>query len=101
LHWAPRPGLAFGPASARAGPAWQLCGTLHTLSAKDERLASRHLETSTVFSGFLNTIQNNLIEAIGDVIRYDIKKISAARFVPAEIDESKDVTNKAQISVII
>jgi len=31
---------------------------LHTLAAKDERLA-RHLETSTVFSGFSNIIQND------------------------------------------
>jgi len=44
---------------------------LHTLVAKDERLA-RHLETSTVFSGFLNIIQKHLIAAIGDVVRYDI-----------------------------
>ena len=72
---------------------------LHTLAAKDERLA-RHLETSTVFSGFSNKIQNNLIAAVGDVVRYDIKEISAAPFVAAEVDESTDVTNKAQISVI-
>ena len=45
---------------------------LHTLAAKDERLA-RHLETSTVFSGFSNIIQSDLIAAIGDVVRYDIK----------------------------
>ena len=38
------------------------------------------METSTVFSGFSNIIQNDLNEAIGDVIRYDIniKKASAA-----------------------
>jgi len=66
---------------------------LHTLAAKGERLA-RHLETSTVFSGFSNIIQNDLIEAIGDVIRYDIKEISAAPFVVAEVDESTIVTNK-------
>jgi len=41
------------------------------LAAKDERLA-RHLETSTVFSGFANIIQNNLIAAIGDVVRLDV-----------------------------
>jgi len=35
---------------------------LHTLAAKDERLA-RHLETSPVFSGFSNIIQNDLIAA--------------------------------------
>ena len=73
---------------------------LHTLAAKDERLA-RHLETSTVFSGFSNIIQNNLSEAIGDVIRCDIKGISAAPFIAAEVGESTDVTNKAQISVIM
>jgi len=66
---------------------------LHTLAAKGERLA-RHLETSTVFSGFSNIIQNDLIEAIGDVIRYDIKEISAAPFFAAEVDESTIVTNK-------
>ena len=31
-----------------------------------------------MFSGFSNMIQNDLIAAIGDVIRYDIKEISAA-----------------------
>jgi len=74
--------------------------TLHTLAAKDERLA-RHLETSTVFCGFSNIIQNDLIEATGDVIRNDIQEISAAPFVAADGDESTDVTNKGQISVII
>jgi len=53
---------------------------LHTLAAKDKRLA-RHLETSTVFSGFSNIIQNDLIAAIGDGVRYDIKKISGAHLL--------------------
>jgi len=35
------------------------------------------------------------------LVRYDIKEICAAPFVAAEVDESTDVTNKAQISVII
>ena len=35
------------------------------------------------------------------MVRYDIKEISAASFVAAEVDESTDVTNKAQISVIM
>jgi len=73
---------------------------LHTLAAKDDRLA-RHLETSTVFSGFSNIIQKDLIAAIRDVVRCDIRKISVAPFVAAEVDESTDVTNKAQISVIM
>ena len=69
---------------------------LHALAAKDEGL-TRHLKTTTVFSGFSNIIQNDLIEAIGDVVRYDIKEISAAPFVAAEVDESTDVTNKADL----
>jgi len=56
-----------------------------------------------VFSGFSNIIQNDLNEAISDVIRYDmnIKEASAARFVSAEVGESTDVTNKAQSSVVM
>ena len=54
-----------------------------------------------MFSGFSNVIQNDLIAAIGDVVRYDAKEISAGPFVAAEVDESTDVTNKAQISVIM
>jgi len=73
---------------------------LHTLAAKDKRSAG-HLETSAVFSGFSKIIQNDSIAAIGNVVRYDIKEISAAPFVAAEVDESTDVTNKAQTSVIM
>jgi len=54
-----------------------------------------------VFSGFSNIIQNDLIAAIGGVVRYAIKETSAAPFVAAEVDESTDVTNKAQVSVIM
>ena len=54
-----------------------------------------------MFSGFSNIIQNDLIAAIYDVARYDIKEISASPFVAAEVDESTDVTNKAQISIIM
>jgi len=32
--------------------------------------------------------------------RYDIKEISAAPFVAAEVDESTEVAKKAQISVM-
>jgi len=71
---------------------------LHTLAAKDERL-SRHLETSTVFSGFSNIIQNDLIAAIGDIVRCDTKEISAAPFVAAEVDESTDVTKLRSLSL--
>lgn len=73
---------------------------LHAFAEKDDRLA-RHLATSTVF-GLSNRIQNDLIEAVADVIRNDIKKeISATPFVAVEVDETTDVTNQAQISVIL
>ena len=55
-----------------------------------------------MFSGLSNRIQNDLIEAVGEVIRNDIKnEINAASFVAVEVDETTDVTNKAQISVIL
>lgn len=74
---------------------------LHAFAEKDEKLA-RHLETSTVFSGLSNRIQNDLIEAVSDVIKNDIRhEINAAPFVGVEVDETTDVTNKAQVSVIL
>ena len=51
-----------------------------------------------MLSGLSNTIQNDLLEAISDVIRNYIKKeINAAPFVAVEVNETTDVTNKAQI----
>ena len=74
---------------------------VHILAEKDVRLAT-HLETSSVFSGLSNRIQNDLIESVGCVIRNDIKEdINAAQFVAVEVDETTDVTHKAQISVIL
>jgi len=35
------------------------------------------------------------------MVRYDIKEISAAPFVAAEVDESTEVIKKAQISAIM
>lgn len=55
-----------------------------------------------MFSGLSKRTHNDLIKAVGDVIRNDIKKeINAAPFVAVEVDETTDVTNKAQISVIL
>ena len=52
---------------------------VHTLAEKDVRLVT-HLETSSVISGLSNRIQNDLFEAVGDVIRNDIKEdINAAQ----------------------
>jgi hypothetical protein len=74
---------------------------LDVIAEKDERLA-RHLRTSTVFSGTSNRIQNDLIDSVADVLLADIRSdIDAAPFVAVEVDESTDVTNKAQISVVV
>lgn len=74
---------------------------LHLLASKDANLAS-HLASSTVFSGTSNRIQNDLIEAIADVLRDNMKEeLSVAPFVAVEVDETTDITNKAQLSVIL
>lgn len=74
---------------------------LYAFAEEDDRLA-RHLETSTAFSGLPNRIQNHLIKAVADVIRNNIRnEIGAALFVAAEVDETTDVTNQAQISIIL
>ena len=55
-----------------------------------------------MFSGLSNRIQNDLIESVAEVVRSDIMKdISEALFVAVEVDETTDVTQKAQISVIL
>ena len=73
---------------------------IYAFAENDERI-SRHFETSTVFSGLSNRIQNDIIEAVAEIIRTDIRKdINKASFVAVEVDETTDVTQKAQISVI-
>ena len=73
---------------------------IYAFAEKDERI-SRHLETSTVFSALSNRIQNDIIEAVAEVIRTDIRnEINKASFIAEEVDETTDVMQKAQISVI-
>ena len=75
---------------------------IYAFAENDERI-SRHLETSTVFSGLFNRIQNDIIEAVAEIIRTDIRKdinTRKASFVAVEVDETTDVKQKAQISVI-
>ncbi|XP_063061049.1 zinc finger MYM-type protein 1-like [Engraulis encrasicolus] len=96
-------GLAFrgNDESASSSNRGNYVELLNAFAELDERL-ERHLETATVFSGLSGTIQNDLIEAVGDVIRADIKKeIDDAPFVALEVDETTDVTNRTQISTIL
>ncbi|XP_061890993.1 uncharacterized protein LOC133641128 [Entelurus aequoreus] len=92
-------GLAFGGTSSSDGGNYvQL---LHLYAEKDERLA-RHLETSLVFTGTLYGIQDDLVEAVGDVLRNDIKQeIDAARFVAVKVDQTTDDPNQARISLVL
>ena len=72
---------------------------IYAFAENDERI-SRHLETFTVFSGLSNRIENDIIEAVAEVIRTDIRKdINKASIVAVEVYETKDVTQNAQISV--
>ena len=74
---------------------------IYAFAENDERLA-RHLEPSSVFSGLSNRIQNDLIESVAEVVPSDIMKdISEASFVAVKVDETTNVTQKAQISVIL
>ena len=73
---------------------------IYAFAENDEKI-SRYLETSTVFPSFSNRIQNNIIEAVAEVISTNIRKdINKASFVALEVDETTDVTQKAQISII-
>ena len=73
---------------------------VYAFAENDERI-SRHLETSTVFSGLSNRIQNDIGEAVAEVILTDIKNdINKAFFIAVEVNETIDVTQKAQICII-
>ena len=61
---------------------------MYAFPENDERI-SRHLETSIVFSGLSNRIQNNMIKAVAEVIRTNIRKdINKVSFVAVEVDET-------------
>lgn len=74
---------------------------LNLLAIRDEKLAF-HLKNSTVFIGTSKTIQNELIECIGTVVRNEIKdEISKAMFVSIMLDETVDISKKSQLSTTI
>ena len=74
---------------------------INVLSEDDYRLAS-HLESSTVFKGTSNRIQNDLISSIATVIRKNIaKEVSETMFVSIDADETTDISRKAQFSIVL
>ncbi|XP_068207398.1 zinc finger MYM-type protein 1-like [Palaemon carinicauda] len=59
----------------------------------DDKLA-HHLQSSTVFSGISNKIQNDLIEAIVTVVEENIKEeIAKSQFVAILLDEANEDSN--------
>ncbi|XP_039286744.1 zinc finger MYM-type protein 1-like [Nilaparvata lugens] len=70
-------------------------------TADYDPLLAEHLETATVFKGFSSHIQNDLIDAVGSSLLLSIKKeLEEANFVAVLVDETTDVSNKAQFSIV-
>lgn len=71
-------------------------------TAEYDPLLAEHLETSTVFKGISNRIQNDLIQAVGSTVLSAIKQeIIEVPFVAVMVDETSDVANKAQFSIVL
>lgn len=74
---------------------------LHLLSEFDEKL-NQHLNTASVFTGLSPLIQNDLIQSVNNVMVTEIKyQIQTSRFVAILVDETSDVTNFSQLSIVL
>lgn len=72
------------------------------LLASNESIMKEHLESDAVFKGTLSDIQNELIESVNNLINeYIMDEIKICRVLSTEADETTDVSNKAQLSVIL
>jgi hypothetical protein len=70
-------------------------------TADYDPLLAEHLETATVFKGFSSHIQNDLIDAVGSSLLCSIKEeLKEANFVAVLVDETTDISNKAQFSIV-
>lgn len=67
-------------------------------TAEYDPLLKAHLETSTVFKGVSNRIQNDLIEAVAKSL---LEEIKLANYVAVLVDETTDVSNTAQFSIVL
>lgn len=75
--------------------------TLGLLSTYDSVL-SNHLKTATVFKGVSKHIQNDLINAVSNVVLNTIKEeITQAPFVALLLDETSDISNQSQLSTTL
>ncbi|KAL7395066.1 hypothetical protein ABVT39_009446 [Epinephelus coioides] len=74
---------------------------VHAFVEFDTTLAE-HLGSSTVFSGMSNTIQNDIVESIARVIQDETdKEINMSPFIAVQVDDTSDISNKCQLTVII
>lgn len=61
-----------------------------------------HLNTSTVFQGTSPVVQNDIIQAVADVLIDHIKtETSSASFFAIILDETSDVMSKSQLSTVL
>ncbi|XP_025203219.1 SCAN domain-containing protein 3-like [Melanaphis sacchari] len=72
-------------------------GCLNVLSSYDSIL-NVHLETSKIFRGTSNRIQNDLICSVSNIISTSIEsEIKNTNFVALLLDETSDITNLSQL----
>ncbi|CAM4578568.1 unnamed protein product [Leuciscus chuanchicus] len=70
--------------------------------AKYDSVLSTQFKSSTVFSGMSHTIQNDLISALAATVSDQIRdEIQDAPFFGWQVDETPDISCRAQLSVIV
>ncbi|KAF3833366.1 hypothetical protein F7725_027031 [Dissostichus mawsoni] len=70
--------------------------------AEFDTALAEHLGSSTVFSGMSNTVQNDIIESIARSIQDETdKEIHISPFIAVQVDDTSDISNKCQLTVII
>lgn len=75
---------------------------LLTLLQKYDTKLEIHLQTATVFKGYSKHIQNDLIDAVQNVIMNSIKEeVKRSPFVAVLLDETSDVSHLSQLSTVL
>ena len=70
-------------------------------TAQYDPLLKNHLDTSTVFKGISNRIQNDLIESVASALNKEIKQqLQKSDFFAILADETTDISNKSQFSLV-
>lgn len=65
-------------------------------------LLQEHLDTSTICRGTSVSIQNDLINAVADIIKNGIfNEIQNSQYVAIMLDKTTDISNKSQLSTVL